>query len=621
MWEEELLLQKNSGASSLAFMESSLGSSSVGRSERTASDRVRNFVGIGGGQTSGARGNRNKSGQCYDIHHLAARLWTAKAKDQVSAALVQRDAVAGGCFSSMFASVDKTRVALRVLRGEIMANSVESGLKYRNLLHGADAFARSNAEAMRTEEYAERVRALQQFLLLYGASSVKAVLPTACYVPVMKPFDLDLSNAHLKFSPNKFSVLRPGSVSSYPGGFVGLPSSHSSFTILINDVPLTLNWLTIGISKGALAPAGSDGFGRSENTWGIRDDRSYPHDPQPFSSLLSNDVSHATWRKLRSGDVICVAADTQAGRLLMTLNNDEARHEFNDFAVGNPADFFFGVTLSTDTKVTIVPSPMSAKDVEWFRSSTVPEAATSHLSSSRGDAQEGAKDMACCSRDRVSSSGSAASSLSSLLPSHSSTSSPRTWSSGFTKTKRLNADHSNMYMKSVGLLRDLLASVMARVNEREHVLATAHDMTWDGLCASGVDTVEVDSDGFSQYTSITDGELLAVEEAPTVSVKPLPSLLHKTPVQLSQLWQHRVGGDVAAGDAWLESWALTLSGLGIDRAVELVERVRALWPKAVKADDCNGPEILEPDVGVSLSWMDVVAALYWIDGSIAFCTP
>lgn len=166
-------------------------------------------------------------------------------------------------------------------------------------------------------------------------------------------WDKNFSNRQLQFTNDDRTLERPGSVSCYPAGFVLLPFDLCEFNITIDKAALTSNWLTFGITKVGMGNSSSDGFGKTQNSWGIRDDRGNSS-LMPIISASGNDCGKMN-RKLRAGDLLSMKVDVNNGIADLFVNRNEFSHRFTILA-GKAADYWFGMTFANDHRVTILPS-------------------------------------------------------------------------------------------------------------------------------------------------------------------------------------------------------------------------------------------------------------------------
>ena len=526
-----------------------------------------------------------------DARRLAAQLWATKHRVGVEHAMQQIKSISGDIFLSMYPVSDRTRVAVGLLRGEVTVDALEDRLCYQELKAGAAAYLVRYPGVGEQETKDRERRRLEQWLVLYGREAVQSVVPSSSYTPVRKPFNMAISNAQLNFSSYAYTVARPGCVSSYPAAMVDLPSHQTSITLSIDEAPLALNWLTLGLSKGCLDAEGSDGYGVAEHTWGLRDDRCRGNDREKFCGIYTaahgaGAPSCAHWRKLKAGDVVSMVVDLLRGRMMMELNHGELQYEFEQGPVGNPSEFFFGVTLSSDCRVSIVPSVVSKRALRWMRSGQ--------------DSGCGTKDVAVSLDD--------------------------------TTRHVLNPDHSTMYLHSVNLLRKLFRIVEAQVamleqKSHKHVSTRAISVFGEG---EGV----YDEYDFYGRDEMSDDRCVDIEASNASyetmgggasnggAREPLPTLLHLTPTEVAQKWWKKWGGPAATIDGHLKMWAVTMERLGVEGVSELVQRSRHFMtatPSVWRVDDLHRPSVEDDSksspmqrMQSSVTWMDVASGLYWV---------
>jgi hypothetical protein len=141
-------------------------------------------------------------------------------------------------------------------------------------------------------------------------------------------------------------------VSCYPAAFSKLPSEHAKFVVTLNTGTAKSNWVSFGLAKRGMKKDSSDGMGRTEDTWGIADDRSSTSNA--VVSACKSNVGTLP-RKLKDGDVLSGEANVAAGWFEVRLNQSEFSHRFT-IPVGSKEDYWFGMTFANDHQATILPS-------------------------------------------------------------------------------------------------------------------------------------------------------------------------------------------------------------------------------------------------------------------------
>jgi hypothetical protein len=170
-------------------------------------------------------------------------------------------------------------------------------------------------------------------------------------------WDTDLSNTSLTYTSSNTCVKRVGNVSCYPAAFSKLPSEHAKFSVRLSaPASGSSNWVSFGLAKRGMKKDSSDGMGRTEDTWGIADDRSSTS--SAVVSACKTNVGTLP-RKLKDGDVLSGEANVAAGWFEVRLNQSEFSHRFT-IPVGSKEDYWFGMTFANDHQATILPSGTAA---------------------------------------------------------------------------------------------------------------------------------------------------------------------------------------------------------------------------------------------------------------------
>jgi hypothetical protein len=175
----------------------------------------------------------------------------------------------------------------------------------------------------------------------------------AAEVPFQLKWNTSISNKNLTFTNEDKSVERNGNVSCYPAAFILVPYDYCEVNILLEKATISSNWLTFGICCSGMVNASSDGFGKTDNTWGLRDDRSSAT-LMPVIAANGSDINTLA-RKLRQGDLLTMKIDVKNGIAELFVNHNEYTHRFT-IPPGRPSDYWLGLTFANDHKVTILPS-------------------------------------------------------------------------------------------------------------------------------------------------------------------------------------------------------------------------------------------------------------------------
>jgi hypothetical protein len=175
----------------------------------------------------------------------------------------------------------------------------------------------------------------------------------ATEIPFQLKWNTSISDKSLTFTNEEKSVERRGNVSCYPAAFISIPYDYCEVNILLEKATISSNWLTFGICKSGMINASSDGFGKTDDTWGLRDDRSSAT-LLPVVAVNGSDINTLA-RKLRQGDLLTIKVDVKNGTAELFVNHNEYTHRFT-IPPGRPSDYWFGLTFANDHKVTILPS-------------------------------------------------------------------------------------------------------------------------------------------------------------------------------------------------------------------------------------------------------------------------
>lgn len=192
-------------------------------------------------------------------------------------------------------------------------------------------------------------RSTQQFLLLYGNKVIKSIKLMQLLCPSSLEWCRITSNPDLTFSNNNMTVERCGSVSCYPAAFCNLISERAMFRVVIDAAPRSSNWLTFGVAKKGMPTSSSDGVGRTQQTWGISDDRSSSSN----SIVASSGLEVGTFRKLQVGDILMAVIDIIDGWCEISVNEVEFVHRFL-IPHGTIEEYCFAMTFANDHRVTIL---------------------------------------------------------------------------------------------------------------------------------------------------------------------------------------------------------------------------------------------------------------------------
>jgi hypothetical protein len=163
----------------------------------------------------------------------------------------------------------------------------------------------------------------------------------------------DISDSALVFSNSNTTAKRPNSASCFPAAFAKLPGPRAFIEICLNAAPFGSNWLSFGLTKRGMDRESSDGLGRTTDTWGIADERSYAAGNEMPQVLANTDRKARLPRKFKAGDVLLGFVDVTAGWFEVRLNQTEFVHRFT-IPPGAKEDYWFGVTLADNHQVTVV---------------------------------------------------------------------------------------------------------------------------------------------------------------------------------------------------------------------------------------------------------------------------
>ena len=307
-----------------------------------------------------------------DIMYAAAQQWANSHRKEFQIASYLREKNSSYhynhnkmLFNTFYGGCHSSAAALRLISGNFYSYSLESRLNYDDLRSGAKAWAVKNFYEIYNEQVDKDMRALVCLLYLYRDYRLYHLSPSQLICPVLGPFESTISSSTLVYTSDCLQARRIGSRSSYPGAYARLSGTQCSFSVKLIGLPYQLNWCTIGLSKGIMPSNCSDGFGRTDNTWGLRDDRSRSPARLPYTELMEAEVVVAQWRKLREGDVITLIVDTIQGRLSIVLNDMEEVYTWYNIPTGSREEYIVGATLSSDAVIRVIPQPDWAKRWRW----------------------------------------------------------------------------------------------------------------------------------------------------------------------------------------------------------------------------------------------------------------
>jgi hypothetical protein len=122
--------------------------------------------------------------------------------------------------------------------------------------------------------------------------------------------------------------------------------------VRFNAAPRSGNWVTFGLAKTGMEASETSGFGRTENTWGLADNRSTTDNTNAGFYAGSLTSVRDLPRKLQAGDVLYGEVDVNAGWFEVRLNSTEFTHRFHT-PKGRKEDYVLGMTLANSYQATI----------------------------------------------------------------------------------------------------------------------------------------------------------------------------------------------------------------------------------------------------------------------------
>jgi len=220
----------------------------------------------------------------------------------------------------------------------------------RHLLDSARLWVERHREVYLRHAEAFEINCAKQFLRLYGSRSPLYTRATYSFTHCVSEWDRSTSNADLTYSQENTTVERVGSISCYPAAFCNLVSDHCTFKVMLKSAPKSSNWITFGLARKGMASSSSDGVGRTNNTWGLSDDRS---SSTSHSLLVANGQEMSNFRKLRVGDVLSATVSLLENYCDISVNDNELQYRFN-IPPGTMKDYCFAMTFANDHRVTII---------------------------------------------------------------------------------------------------------------------------------------------------------------------------------------------------------------------------------------------------------------------------
>lgn len=286
----------------------------------------------------------------------AAALWRTEHAEEVQKAERQSKIALASIFTTLYPD-ERDRPAAAHRLANTSRRIPQSGLSDPLLIRSAAIWTETHRqEFLRGMEELE-VQSARQFLYLYGGCRLSEVKPALVSFPSSFEWDRETSNPDLTFTEQNTSVERVGSVSCYPAAFSPLLAERAMFRVVVETAPESSNWLTFGLAKKGMPNSNSDGVGRSNDSWGISDDRS----STSKTVVGSCGATMGHFRKFRVGDVLTCMVDTAAGWCEVSINSGEHQHRF-DIPVGTLEDYTFAMTFANDHRVSIVTEEESSVD-------------------------------------------------------------------------------------------------------------------------------------------------------------------------------------------------------------------------------------------------------------------
>lgn len=221
-------------------------------------------------------------------------------------------------------------------------------------------------EALESMKRVHWARSMSSFLYFFGEYDVCTVF--FCYSNEIlkqtnntwKTWDTSISNKVLHFSLDGLDAKRPGNVSSYPAAFCKMSSSIiNKLSIQLVEAPENLlsNCVSFGLcrienGKPSMSISRSDGVGHNRDSVGFFESRGEGTSSNIYGYLFGTSPSkYATWRKLKSGDILSAEYNKVTRELVMSLNYTEMILTIE----GLPDyDYCFALTIADNHKFRIV---------------------------------------------------------------------------------------------------------------------------------------------------------------------------------------------------------------------------------------------------------------------------
>lgn len=290
-----------------------------------------------------------------ELHISVVTNWNAVHKtavDRATQSIKHSNAV---FIDSLFPSSTEKYLALTTLnsipkadRTSSESDIVKKLLEYKN----------ANEKVWAKEQERAMLQSAHQFVHMYGNQSANTKYNLEDAKAAGEPLEVhmwhrDWCNTGLEFSDAGLGAKRPGGQSSYPAAFSKVKGLHDRFQVRLVEAGSTTNSMSFGVctlqasGNPSLNTSGSDGFGRTTNTYGIIEDRG---NNDPLKVYRNREVQNSWGRKLRVGDVLTAAIDLENFTLQVSLNENE----FSDTILLPNGSYCFGMTFANDHKVIIL---------------------------------------------------------------------------------------------------------------------------------------------------------------------------------------------------------------------------------------------------------------------------
>eukprot|EP01041_Mallomonas_annulata_P003022 gene3022-5921_t len=171
---------------------------------------------------------------------------------------------------------------------------------------------------------------------------------------MLRSWNSELSSPYLEFCCDDNSVLRRGSISTYPLALAHITHSMSILTMELDNSPLKNSYISLGLCLSDFCTDGAYSIGEISQSWGLRDKR---NNLQP-AEIFQNGSKCGECPSLKRKDRITLYLDLVESTFEIYIN-EQLIYQFNGLC--KDLDYYFGTTLSEDQSITIIENDIIEK--------------------------------------------------------------------------------------------------------------------------------------------------------------------------------------------------------------------------------------------------------------------